>query len=199
MSILNTDPRTTRSICLGVETAVVLLIEFSNLTSVRLCRPALRRSSSFARLISEKSNLLGVTLPFFAVPKSLASSGQSLSGISTVGFISLARRERILPLRELPGIMGRLVLLSLITGESTVPMAAKADEPPICIPVSTKMLPVICILVSIVSSSLINPCHHCIDGTQPGLLNSDKIEYISSYHSQLVLCNLKAPLLQRNA
>ena len=42
-----------------------------------------------------------------------------------------ARSVLILPFRLLPGITGRFVRGSLITGESTAPIAENAPEPPI--------------------------------------------------------------------
>ena len=147
MSISNIDPLIARSICLGFATAVARFIEFSNLTSVILCTPCLRRSSSLIINISDTSILLLVTEFFLADPKSLVISSQSSSGLGASSLLnSFARRDLIFPLNELPGIIGRLVLTSLTIGESTAPIAANADEPPICIPVTSSIFPLICIL-----------------------------------------------------
>ena len=52
----------------GFATAVSLEIEFSNFTSVILCRPARLNSPSFANTISENNSLLRFTFPFLAEP-----------------------------------------------------------------------------------------------------------------------------------
>ena len=143
----NFNPFIALSICLGIATAVVLLIEFSNLTSVNPDIPLFLISSPFIINISDTSTRLCLITPFSSfseLPNTLLIQSTSLLAFAcTTSLYFLARRVLILPLSELPGIIGLLVLMSLITGESTAPIAENADEPPICIPVFTSKTPLI--------------------------------------------------------
>ena len=76
--------------------------------------------------------------------------GASWSGLSAISVLTArASKERILPLMEDPGMRGRLVRGSLITGLSVAPIAANALLAPICKPVKTSILPLILILRSV--------------------------------------------------
>ena len=97
--------------------------------------------------MSEINILLGITLPlssFFAEPKTLViHSASSLAFACTAALYFLDNNVLILPFNELPGTIGLLVLISFITGESTAPIAENAEEPPICMPVTTSNTPFI--------------------------------------------------------
>ena len=108
--------------------------------------PNSRSSSTLAsgKIMSRNSRRLRLTWFFFALPNSRRIRGSSSSACTNGSSLyRRARSVRSFPFRLLPGIMGRSLSVSRITGESTAPMAAKAEEPPMCIPVRTSSVPVI--------------------------------------------------------
>ena len=93
--------------------------------------------------MSVNSNLPAFTLSDLALPNKLVMQSASLSGSTTRLLYRFANNVLIFPFKLLPGSIGRLVLTSLITGESTAPIAENALDPPICIPVTTSITPLI--------------------------------------------------------
>ena len=118
------------------------------------------------KIISEKINLLFLCscTVFFAFPNNRSTISGSSSCFPIIALTlsenPFAIKVLNFPFKVVPGIIGRSLCLSRITGESTAPIAENAEDPPICIPVTTFIFPEIFILLYISSLPMFTHLYH---------------------------------------